>query len=83
MAHNLTHSRTVDGEDLYSCVTTRQPAWHQLGANFADRDGLTVEEALREAHQDFVVTTQPLHTVGPDGSPSRCPAATPPCARTR
>ena len=65
MGHHLT-SVTVAGAELYSCVTVREPAWHTLGVNFADRSGLTVDEALTEAHQNFTVRTVPLTTTPDD-----------------
>lgn len=65
MGHQLT-SVTVAGAELYSCVTVREPAWHSLGVNFADRAGLTVDEALAEAHQNFTVRTVSLTTTPDD-----------------
>jgi len=63
MGHELT-CVVVAGAAEYSCVTVREPAWHSLGANFADRDGLTVAEALHASHQDFTVRKVPLNTEG-------------------
>lgn len=65
MGHQLT-SVTVAGAELYSCVTVREPAWHTLGVNFANRAGLTVDEALAEAHQNFTVRTVPVATTPDD-----------------
>ena len=65
MGHELTRV-VVAGSAEYSCVTVREPAWHSLGANFADRDGLTVAEALHASHQDFTVRKVPLTTAGDD-----------------
>lgn len=66
MGHELTQVTTVDGATHYSCVTVREPAWHSLGVNFADRDGLTVSEALTAAHQDFTVRKVAVRTTGDD-----------------
>lgn len=44
MSHDL--EERADGS--FSYVGAREPAWHQLGKTYADRDGLTVAEVLED-----------------------------------
>ena len=69
MGHELTCVR-VDGAEHYSCVTVREPAWHSLGVNFTERDGLTVDEALHASHQDFIVRKVAVRTHGDEIAPA-------------
>lgn len=51
MSHDLTQN--ADGSFAY--VGAREPAWHRLGKTYLDRDGLTVEEVLRDIDAGEVV----------------------------
>lgn len=51
----MSHDLTQNADGTFAYVGAREPAWHQLGKTYEDRDGLTVAEVLTDLDAGQVV----------------------------
>lgn len=68
MAHEIEQQST----GKWSFVAAREPAWHQLGTVYEDRDALTLAEVLTDLNVGEIITAPVETTVPafPDGLPA-------------